>query len=79
MRLAIFALVGIFILNGCESIESANVLSDIEFQEKTRIKREKDRASALPILETRKATMEYGKEVEKLALILSEMKSFLCI
>lgn len=65
MRLAIFALVGIFILNGCESVESANVLSDIEFQEKTRIKREKDRASALPILEARQATMEYGKEADK--------------
>lgn len=64
MKLAIFALPG-FILNGCENIESANILSDIEFQEKTKIKREKDRTSAPPILETQQITVEYGKEINK--------------
>lgn len=40
-------------------------MTEIEFQEKTRIKREKDRAIGLPILVTEHITMEYGRKVDK--------------
>ncbi|MCL9821893.1 hypothetical protein NCR96_09115 [Helicobacter sp. 14348-15] len=41
------------------------IFNEIEFQEKTRLKREKRTSMRLPILVTEKQTMEYGKKVDK--------------